>query len=147
MNALMPILRRTGLVRRPTWDIFDRFFEDFEIPAGFREETEFAPAFDVSETENELIVKAEVPGMDKKDINVNLSDGLLTITGEKHHEKKEESEKYHCFERRYGKFSRTMRLPSEVETEKVDAMYKDGVLTITLPKSETVKPKQIEIKS
>ena len=147
MNALMPILRRTGLVRRPTWDIFDRFFEDFEIPVGFREETEFTPAFDVSETENELIVKAEVPGMDKKDINVNLSDGLLTITGEKHHEKKEESEKYHCFERRYGKFSRTMRLPSEVETEKVDAMYKDGVLTITLPKSETVKPKQIEIKS
>ena len=147
MNALMPILRRTGLVRRPTRDIFDRFFEDFEIPAGLREETEFAPAFDVSETENELIVKAEVPGMDKKDINVNLSDGLLTITGEKHHEKKEESEKYHCFERRYGKFSRTMRLPSEVETEKVDAMYKDGVLTITLPKSETVKPKQIEIKS
>ena len=147
MNALMPILRRTGLVRRPTWDIFDRFFEDFETPVGFREETEFTPAFDVSETENELIVKAEVPGMDKKDINVNLSDGLLTITGEKHHEKKEESEKYHCFERRYGKFSRTMRLPSEVETEKVDAMYKDGVLTITLPKSETVKPKQIEIKS
>ena len=147
MNALMPILRRTGLVRRPTWDIFDRFFEDFELPMGFREETEFTPAFDVSETENELIVKAEVPGMDKKDINVNLSDGLLTITGEKHHEKKEETEKYHCFERRYGKFSRTMRLPSEVETEKVDAVYKDGVLTITLPKSEAVKPKQIEVKS
>ena len=146
MNALMPMLRRTGLVRRPTWDLFDRFFEDFE-PMRFAGETEFAPAFDVSETENELIVKAEVPGMDKKDININLSDGLLTITGEKHHEKKEESEKYHCFESRYGKFSRTMRLPSEVDNDKVDAMYKDGVLTITLPKSETVKPKQIEIKS
>ena len=147
MNALMPMLRRTGLVRRPAWDLFDRFFEDFELPMRFAGEAEFAPAFDVSETENELIVKAEVPGVEKKDININLSDGLLTITGEKHHEKKEEGEKYHCFETRYGKFSRTMRLPSEVDNEKVDATYKDGVLTITLPKSEAVKPKQIEIKS
>ena len=72
----------------------------------------------------------------------------MTITGEKKkHEKKEENENYHRFETRCGKFSRTMRLPSEVDTEKVDAVYKDGVLTITLPKSETVKPKKIEIKS
>ena len=113
----------------------------------FGEETEFAPAFDVSETEKELIVKAEVPGIDKKDININLSDGLLTITGEKKLEKKEEGENYHCFERRFGKFSRTMQLHTEVETDKVDAVYKDGVLTITLPKSETVEPKKIEIKS
>jgi HSP20 family protein len=134
-------------VRRPAWDLFDRFFEDFELPTLFREETEFTPAFDVSETEKELIVKAEVPGMDKKDININLSGGLLTITGEKKQEKKEESENYHCFERRYGKFSRTMRLPAEVDTEKVDATYKDGVLKVTLPKSETVKPKKVKIKS
>jgi HSP20 family protein len=147
MNALMPILRGTALARRPAWDLFDRFFEDLELPMRFREETEFTPAFDVSETEKELIVKAEVPGMDKKDININLSDGLLTITGEKKHEKKEEGENYHCFETRYGKFSRTMRLPTDVDTEKVDAMYKDGVLTITLPKTETVKPKTVEIKS
>ena len=147
MNALMPILRRTGLVRRPSWDLFDRFFEDFELPMRFTEETEFNPAFDVSETEKELIVKAEVPGMDKKDININLSDGLLTMTGEKKHEKKEEGENYHLVERHYGKFSRTMRLPSTVNTEKVDAIYKDGVLTITVPKTETVQPKKIEIKS
>ena len=113
MNALMPILRTTGLVRRPAWDLFDRFFEDFELPTHFGGQTEFTPPFDVSETENELIVKTEVPGIDKKDIHINLSDGLLTITGEKHHEKKEETQKYHCFETRYGKFSRTMRLPSE----------------------------------
>ena len=147
MTSLLPILRQHGLIGRPHGDFFDRFFEDFELPMRFGEETEFAPAFDVSETEKELIVKAEVPGMDKKDININLSDGLLTITGEKKHEKKEEDENYHCFERRYGKFSRTMRLPTEVETEKVDAVYKDGVLTITLPKTETVKPKKIEIKT
>jgi len=85
--------------------------------------------------------------MDKKDINISLSDGLLTITGEKKQEKEDKNENYHRVERRYGKFSRTMRLPSEVDTEKVDAIYKDGVLKITLPKSETVKPKKVKIKS
>ena len=147
MTALTPILRRHGLLGRPHRDFFEHFFGDFGLPSLFSEEREFAPAFDVSETDKELIVKGEVPGMDKKDININLSDGLLTITGEKKHEKKEEGENYHCVERHYGKFSRTMRLPSAVNTEKVDAMYKDGVLTITLPKTETVKPKKVEIKS
>jgi len=104
-------------------------------------------SFDVSQTEKELIVKAEVPGMDKKDININLSDGLLTISGEKKQEKEEENEKYHFVERSYGKFSRTMRLPAEVETDKADATYKDGVLKVTLPKSEATKPKKIEVKS
>ena len=85
--------------------------------------------------------------MDKKDINISLSDGLLTITGEKKQEKEDKNENYHRVERRYGKFSRTMRLPSEVDTEKVDAIYKDGALKITLPKSETVKPKKVKIKS
>jgi HSP20 family protein len=111
------------------------------------EETTFTPAFDVSETEKELIIKAEVPGIDKKDININLSDGLLTIKGEKKHEKEEESENYHRVERRYGTFSRTVRLPFEVEVDKVDATYKDGVLKITVPKSEAAKPRKIEIKS
>lgn len=83
MNALMPILRRPGLVRRPAWDLVDRFLEDFELPMRFRRQTEFTPAFGVSETDKELIVKVEVPGMDKKDIKINLSDGLLTIIGEK----------------------------------------------------------------
>ena len=72
--------------------LFDRFFEDFSMPSLFSEERTFAPAFDVSETEKELIVEAEVPGMDKNDISINLSNGLLTIKGEKKHEKKEEKE-------------------------------------------------------
>ena len=145
MSALLPNLRRTNWLRRPGWDLFDRFFEDFGLPSLITEETSFSPTLDVSETEKELIVKAEVPGMDKEDIGINLSDGLLTIKGEKRHEKKEEKENYHCIERRYGTFSRTMRLPVDVETDKVDATYKDGVLTITLPKSETAKPKKIEV--
>ena len=147
MTALLPTLRRRGLVGRPAWGLFDRFFEDFELPSPFSEEMTFRPAFDVSETENELIVKAEVPGMDQKDIDINLSDGLLTIKGEKKHEKKDKNENYHCVERHYGKFSRTMRVPFEVEADKVDASYKDGVLKVTLPKSETAKPKKIEIKT
>ena len=147
MSALIPILRRRGLLRRPEWDFFDRFFEDFELPRLFPEEREWVPAFDVSETEKEVIVKAEVPGVDKKDIHINLSEGLLTIKGEKKQEKEDENENYHCVERRYGTFSRTMRLPFEVEADKVDATYKHGVLKLTLPKSETAKAKEIEIKS
>jgi HSP20 family protein len=147
MTALLPTLRRRGLVGRPAWDLLDRFFEDFELPSPFSGEMTFTPAFDVSETENELIVKAEVPGMDQKDIDINLSDGLLTIKGEKKHEKEDKNENYHCVERHYGKFSRTMRVPFEVEADKVDATYKDGVLKVTLPKSETAKPKKIEIKT
>jgi HSP20 family protein len=145
MTALLPTLRRRGLVGRPAWGLFDRFFEDFELPSLFSEEMTFMPAFDVSETQNELIVKGEVPGMDQKDIDINLSDGLLTIKGEKKHEKEDKNENYHCVERHYGKFSRTMRVPFEVEADKVDATYKDGVLKVTLPKSETAKPKKIEI--
>ena len=147
MSVLIPILRPRGLLRRPERDFFDRFFEDFGLPSLFSEEREWAPAFDVSETEKELIVKAEVPGMDKKDIHINLSEGLLTIKGEKKQEKEEKNENYHCVERRYGTFSRTMRLPIEIEADKVDATYKHGVLKLMLPKSETAKAKEIEIKS
>jgi HSP20 family protein len=147
MFALTPILRRTGLLNRPERDFFDRFFADFALPSIAFEDTEWMPAFDMSETDKELIVKGEVPGMDKKDINITVSDGMLTIRGEKKHEKKEENEQYHRVERRYGAFSRTMRLPHEVEADKVDATYKEGVLSIRLPKSEAVEPKKIEIKT
>jgi HSP20 family protein len=147
MTALLPTLRRHGLVGNLHRGLFDRFFEDFELPSLFSEDTRFVPAFDVSETENALIVKAEVPGMDQKDIEINLSNGILTIKGEKKHEKEDKNETYHSVERVYGTFCRTMRLPSEVEADKVDAAYKDGVLKITLPKSGAAKARKIEIKS
>jgi HSP20 family protein len=102
------------------------------------------PPFDVSETDDEMIVRLEVPGMDKKDININLSHGTLTVTGEKKQEK-EEHETYHCTERCYGTFSRSISLPFEVDGDKVDASFKDGVLKIALPRSEAVKPKKIEV--
>ncbi|MBW1859224.1 MAG: Hsp20/alpha crystallin family protein [Deltaproteobacteria bacterium] len=147
MFALTPILRRKEFLSRPETDFFDRFFGDFTLPSLMFEGTEWTPAFDVSETDRELVIKAEVPGMDKKDINITVSDGMLTIKGEKKHEKKEENERYHRVETRYGTFSRTLRLPTEVKADRVDATYKDGVLNITLPKSEAVEPKKIEIKS
>ncbi|MBW2265687.1 MAG: Hsp20/alpha crystallin family protein [Deltaproteobacteria bacterium] len=148
MIALLPTLRRHRLVGNGQRDLFDRFFEDFAPPPSLvSEETRYVPAFDVSETENELIVKAEVPGMDEKEIDINLSNGILTIKGEKKQEKEDKTEQYHTIERHYGSFSRTMQLPSEVEVGKVDATYKDGVLKITLPKAETAKARKIEIKS
>ena len=146
MTALLPTLRRGGWVDRPVSDLFDRFFEDFGWPTRFTEERAWSPPLDISETENELILRLEVPGMDKKDININVSKDILTVTGEKKTEK-EEDETYHCTERCYGSFSRSICRPSDVDTDKVDATFKDGVLTITLPRSEAAKPRHIEIKS
>ena len=103
-------------------------------------------SLDVSETKNDLVVKAEVPGMDAKDIDISLSDGVLTIKGEKKQEKEEKEDDYHLVERSYGAFVRSVRLPREVLDDKVNASYKDGVLKITLPKSEEAKKKEIKIK-
>jgi HSP20 family protein len=147
MNDLIPRLRRQGWLDAPNRDFFDRFLEDFRIPSVWSEDTGFSPAFDVSETDEALIVKAELPGMEEKDIDISLSDGVLTIKGEKKQEKESESGHYHTVERRYGAFSRTMRLPAEVNAEQVDAAYKDGVLSVTMPKTEKAKPRKIEIRS
>jgi HSP20 family protein len=130
----------------PSWDPFDRFFGDFGWPTVSSEEDGWTPSLDVAETENELVVRVEMPGMSEKDVDINLSRGLLTISGEKKMEKVE-NETCHCMESCYGKFSRTVRLPFEVEADKVDATFNNGVLRITLPRSEAAKPKKIEIKS
>ncbi len=88
MAVLLPTLRRRGMFERPAWRVYDPFIEDFRWPSVFTEETEWMPPFDVSETDDEMIVRLEVPGMDKKDININLSYGTLTVTGEKSRKKK-----------------------------------------------------------
>ncbi len=146
MTTLLPTLRRSGWMTRPRWDPFDRFFGDLGWPTISSEEEGWTPSLDVAETENELVVRVEIPGMNEKDVDINLSRGLLTISGEKKVEKVE-NETCHCMESCYGKFSRTVRLPFEVEADKVDATFKNGVLRITLPRSEAAKPKKIEIKS
>ena len=104
------------------------------------------PSIDLAEKDNELVVKCEVPGMDPKDINISLSNGVLTIRGEKKQEREEKEADYHLVERSYGSFSRSIQLPKQVQSEKISASYKNGILKITLPKSEEAKKKEIKIK-
>ncbi|MGA7329132.1 MAG: Hsp20/alpha crystallin family protein [Rhodomicrobium sp.] len=134
----------------------DRLFDSFlGMPAmtGFRRALPsmegVTPALDVKETDKEIVVKAELPGIDEKDVNLTVHNGILTLRGEKRSEKNEERENYHIMERSYGSFQRSIRLPDSVDEDKAQAKFDKGVLTITLPKKpEMVKSqKKIEIKS
>jgi HSP20 family protein len=105
----------------------------------------FAPAVDVYEDEHQVTLKIEVPGIDEKDIDVQVENNTLTVHGERKIEKEEKEENYRRVERQYGSFSRTFTLPLTVETEKVSATYDKGVLKIALPKKAEAKPKQIKV--
>lgn len=104
------------------------------------------PAIDLFEDKDNLIVKAELPGLKKEEIEVSLDDGALSISGERKNEPKLEDAETCRAERFTGRFQRTFTLPAEVKTDQVQAQYQDGILTVTLPKTELAKPKQIEIK-
>jgi HSP20 family protein len=104
-----------------------------------------APALDVYEDKDNFVVKAELPGMKKEDIDVSLHDGSLSISGERKSEEKWENAEVYRAERFFGRFQRTVALPSSVDAAKIKAQYKDGVLTVTLPKAEEAKPKQIDV--
>jgi len=147
MFELVPWRRNRGVPARPRRDLFNWFFEDLTLPDFWTSEQEWLPAFDVSETESEIIVKAELPGMDVKDIDIALTDGLLTIKGERKLEKEDKKENYHRIERQFGSFSRSLNLGEKVKADGIEAAYKDGILTVTLPKAEESKPKKIEVKS
>ena len=140
-----PFLEVTRLRRE-----MDRLWDDYFGP-GRRalqpSEVEWAPAIDVAETGDKITVTAEVPGMEAKDIEISLLGDTLTIKGEKKAEKEEKAENYHLIERSYGSFVRSLKLPAAVEAEKIEASYKQGILTVTCPKKEEVKPKAIEIKT
>jgi HSP20 family protein len=105
----------------------------------------WTPAIDVQEDKDNYSVRVELPGLKREDIQVSLDDGALVISGERHGEKVEEGVEIHRQERFYGKFQRALTLPVPVAAEKVKAQYKDGILTVTLPKTEEAKPKQIDI--
>lgn len=126
----------------------DRLWDSFlERPRRKAEEGgPWYPSLDVAETKNDMIIKAEIPGMDPKDIDISLSDGVLTIRGEKKQEREEKEEDYHLIERNYGSFSRSVQLPKGVQSDKITASYNNGVLKVTLPKSEEAKKKEIKIK-
>jgi HSP20 family protein len=124
-------------------DLWGHFFGDVGFHP-FRESI-WAPALDVKETKENILVSAELPGLTAKDIEVSISGDLLTLKGEKKQEREEKEESYHLVERRYGSFTRSIRLTAEVDAQNVKASHKDGILTITLPKSEKAKEKQIKI--
>ena len=144
MRALAP-WRGMETLRQEMERVFDRFFEprwdEFEAVGAW------APKLDFSETKDAFVVKAEVPGVEQKDISVSIQDQMLTVKGEKHKEKEEKDEKYHRVERSWGAFTRTLALPMGVETEKVSATFKDGLLTIKLPKAPGAKGMTIPVKA
>jgi HSP20 family protein len=105
----------------------------------------WSPAVDIYETDHDIIVKAELPEMKEKDIDIRLENDTLTLKGERKFEKETQEENYHRVERAYGAFSRSFTLPTSVDQDKISAEYKDGVLKITLPKKVETKSKQIKV--
>jgi HSP20 family protein len=127
----------------------DRLLERFWEPRGFEIEAfgDWAPKLDVSETKDAVMVKAELPGLEAKDIELSIQDQTLTIKGEKSQEKETKEERYHRIERAYGAFARSVRLPSAVDAGTVTAAFKNGVLTVTLPKAPGAKGTTIPVKA
>lgn len=105
----------------------------------------WTPAVDIFETDEAVVVKAELPGVDRDQIGVDVKDGILTLHGERKFEKEVREENYHRIERSYGTFNRSFSLPASVAQDKISAKFKDGVLEVQLPKRESAKPKQIKI--
>ncbi|MFQ6605346.1 MAG: Hsp20/alpha crystallin family protein [Fidelibacterota bacterium] len=135
--------------RRNLLSEWDRFLNDFfadgwdnMVPTSGT----WVPETDIRETKDDYIVTADLPGLTKKDINISLKEDVLTISGERKFERKDEDDSYFRMERNYGMFNRSFRLPDAVKPDKISAKFKDGVLTVHIPKAEEVKPKQIEIK-
>lgn len=130
--------------------LFDRFFGDPwasgnpEWPLGGR--TGF-PHTDLAESENEVTVTMELPGVDPKDVQIDIAGDILTVRGEKKHEQEEKRKNYHYVERQYGSFRRAVQLPRHLDVSKVEATYKDGVLTVAVPKVPGAQPKRVTVKS
>jgi HSP20 family protein len=138
----------------PALDWADRLFNELMpsrifrelMPSMLKEHGGMMPAFDISEAEDHFIVKADLPGIDAKSLDIGLAGNVLTISGEKKEEREEKSERFYAVERQFGSFSRSFMLPSDVKEEGIDANYKDGVLTVTIPKTEHAKQKKIKVK-
>jgi len=141
------------MVRRDPFDVFAPFLNlnrswnsVLEGLQGERGERMLVPAMDVMEGEDHLEISTELPGLKKADVKITIENGVLTISGEKRFEKEDKQKDFHRMERRFGSFHRSITLPRELDTEKADASFADGVLTIRIPRTEASKPKQLEIK-
>jgi HSP20 family protein len=141
LNRFEPFRRASTLqdqLNRVFNDVFERAGDESNL-------TSWAPAADIFETEHELVVKADLPDVDPKDLDIRVENNILTIRGERKFEKKVSEDKYLRVERAYGSFSRSFSLANTVNAEAIKADYQNGVLTLTIPKREEAKPKQIKV--
>jgi HSP20 family protein len=133
---------------QPSTDLFRPFFDDMLTPFGRMGSSMRVPDTDVVEGENEIRVVCELPGMSAEEVDLGLENNVLTISGEKREEREEggETDNYHLSERRWGRFSRSFVLPREVNQDQIRAHFENGVLTVTIPKSEKARRRRIEIR-
>ena len=130
-------------------EAMDRLFDDsFTRPLSIRDGWSMsAPAIDMYQTENDVVVKASIPGMKAEDVQINITGDVLTLKGEVNQEEERNDKAWHIREQRVGSFERSVALPTTVKTDKAEAVFENGILTITLPKADEVKPKTINIKA
>jgi HSP20 family protein len=147
---MRPISRDTLRDLQNMTDRVDRLLAGRNMPSAGRDEAmalvDWAPAVDVMEKDEEFQIRAELPGVEKKDVKLSVENGVLLISGHREQEKEEKGKRYHRMERAYGNFARSFTVPEAVDTEKVTADFKNGLLTVRLPKSEKARPKSIEVK-
>jgi len=131
-------------------DVFDRYSKALSWPRLGGQEImnrgDWAPRVDISETEKEFIIKAEIPEVKKEEVKISVDNGVLNIQGERKQEKEEKGKKFHRVERYYGSFTRSFTLPDNVDETKIEASFKDGMLNLQIPKSKESKPKAIDVK-
>ena len=143
MNSLTRYSPTFGSLRREIDRLFDDMLRNGDDEAA--RSALWAPRTDISETEDRYVLRMDMPGLSKKDLNIELKDDTLTVSGERKTEHKENEESFHRVERSYGRFFRSFTLPQASDTEKVKARMKEGVLTVEVPKREESKPRRIEI--
>jgi len=123
----------------------NRLFLDRSAKTGEASFADFMPPVDIEETEAEFLVKADLPDVKKDEIKIHVQEGVLTIEGERRHEKEEKGRRFHKIEREYGRFVRRFALPTAVDADQVRAEFKDGVLLVVLPKAPATKPRMVDV--
>ena len=154
LKSLIPIGRDRDVARgdNPFFSLqrqIERLFDDFTrgFPTLGNGKMELLPSMDVTETDKEIEITAELPGLEEKDVQINVADNLLTIRGEKQAEREEKDKNYRLVERSYGSFERTLELPKGVDADAIKANIAKGVLTVTVPKPVPAQAKKIEVKA
>jgi HSP20 family protein len=143
----MPVVKYSPFVDADEFPVGLRLFQD-TVNRLFSDQTTtrpWAPSVDIFETDNELVLKADIPGVDQKDIDIQLENGTLSLKGERKFERDEKNKGFHRQERSYGSFVRYFTVPETIDSENVKADFQAGVLTVTLPKKEIAKPKAIKV--